>query len=431
MPFVASSSNFQCVFNWLSAPTPQAYLIPPNVQAVPQDLSMQFLNIAGPKANATTCPLPALSNGTVQSSFNLAWSVSNGKTIANVTVPKAVAYDTSDTARAALASDFSVFRQQVDLLESQANGCLLPGQWRVLVDRVLRGLPMRVSECSRYYFNLIPSQRAVDLQPGMRLRVLSGSYQYGGNAGFSEPAAALNGFAAGGESTHTLCSLPNGQLAFGGWLGALANNLPSGVQAEVCGVQVLGALDLQSLGPRRCWRLMYPATFNGTRFTAGDPGLADSVALLGAATLQDLEIATETYVNGGQCATVDGNRPQPVCAFFAGRSIAIPEIQVTINNMPVWVPVGTTLRQAAEAYALPGLNMFAGQGSKGVFGIQLWRWAQNAYPPTPSALPSIRYQLTASTFTSTDAQGALLVGTDGLTTWDIALAAGDSVSFWQ
>lgn len=425
------TSNYQSCFTWQTVQQPQAFLLPPGLPDQSQDLKLLFLNIGGPKANQGGCPLPSLSGGQTQSTFTLSWTTFNSQPVANIAIPKASAYAAAVADRTKLAADFAVFRQQVDLLEAQNNGCLQPGQGRVLVDRVVRALPMTLAEAGTYYFNLTPTRRSVDLAPGMRLRLIAGAYQYGGNAGFSEQTAALNGFTAAGESFITLSSLPTGGLAFGGWLGAILPGLSSPVQPGTCGVEVLGPLDLQSLGARRCWRLIYPAVFNGVGFTTGDPKLSDSVALLGAASLQDLETATAAYVNQGCCAAISGATLQPICAYFAGRTIAIPEIQVTVNGSWAWVPVGTTLRQLAESYCQPALAQYPGPSNSGVFGVQLSRWGQNAFPVTPSALPSIYYQLTAATITPGAGNVQVAVGTDALSAWDITLAVGDRVTLWQ
>ena len=198
-------SDFNVSFNFPpvtpAAPGQIAYLYPPSLPSGTGDVTLEFLNLGGPGAAPGNCSLPALNGGGTQNVFTLSWTTTGSQTpltVANIAIPGQYAYATSDQDRDAVAAAFSTFRMQVDLLEYNAIGtaspCLLPGQGRILVDRVARALSMRVSEAASYYFNLAAANRSVDLTPGMRLKILGAGYQYGGNAQFQEPASPINAF---------------------------------------------------------------------------------------------------------------------------------------------------------------------------------------------------------------------------------------------
>jgi hypothetical protein len=77
-------------------------------------------------------------------------------------------------------------------------------------------------------------------------------------------------------------------------------------------------------------------------------GTAQNVTLIAADTLTALGKATEDYLSN---QTIEPETD--VAAFyFRGRATVIPEIALLVNGHPVYVSVGTTVRQLLDRYIL-------------------------------------------------------------------------------
>ena len=124
------------------------------------------------------------------------------------------------------------------------------------------------------------------------------------------------------------------------------SNLASIVSPAFATVGAGGLIDLQQEGYRMPYfRLLYPSQPKGP----GDKkwvGVERVATLVGATTIAGIETATEQYRN---VRTVDSSNS--VVAFsFRGRAAVIPEIAVFVDEHPVWVPVGATVRGVLERF---------------------------------------------------------------------------------
>ena len=302
--------------------------------AVEVDIS----NVIGP-TTGSSCSIGG-------SDFTLKWNAS----VAQVIIP-AYAWNADAKSRANLRTAFDAFYQSLENLETSQ--CLTRGGAYAVAQRVAEALPVPLAESLYYRYGFDSSNGCIDLQPGMRLRVEAGIYE------FISSSSQLNGFVPGATSYYDICgyldSDGNQRLAFDAFLGA--NRAP---QIPATSGLAAGIIDFQgSLFPRRYYRLFYPTNLSSG--AQGSPSLANNVALIGANTLADMSTATKAYLNNQSCGYNGKN--SVLCNLFRGRAIAIPEILVYVSGqtmvgqnasgqpiscLPTYVPIGTTVRNLVE-----------------------------------------------------------------------------------
>lgn len=239
--------------------------------------------------------------------------------------------------RAGLKSDFLKF-----LVALEAKG-LRPGTLAVVQQVLAQGLPLTFAETVLYRHGLDPERRAVDLQPGMRLRIEPQIRQF---VGPDAREQLLNGFVGSGTATAEvgLALDPAGirMLGFNAFLSALRPM----VEGNTGGGG--GVIDLYALGLARAHgRLFYPPAFAGGD-SLGFTGAEKNAALLLADTRADLEAGTDLYLGQG---SFDGLR-NAAAVTFRGRVAITPEIRVFLEAQPEWVPVGTTFRQWVSRFTV-------------------------------------------------------------------------------
>ncbi len=294
---------------------------------------LQVPNVTGPKTGSG-CEISS------ETGFSLSWS---GQA-AQVTVPAAACSD-DPADRAGLLAAFNLFRQALDELE-RSTDCLVPGGARYIAGLVAGSLPLRLDEILAYRYGLDPvSRRYLDLQPGMRLLLETGAYQF--VAPSPQTGSTLNAYTARGQVAYQVVRDANQQLTFSPFLRGV-----SPYQVNKGGLLSGGLLDLaQADSGRRHYRLIYPSTFlpSAPDWSSSSPlpGMANNVVLLGADSLADLNAATPAVLKG-ETPTQTGL----VLRYFAGRSSLIPQIQVSVQGQLQWVPVGTTLQQVIERLAV-------------------------------------------------------------------------------
>ena len=239
---------------------------------------------------------------------------------------------------ATLEADYRTFLPQLSSLAAS------PAAIALVQRRLAERLPVAVNSGLRYYYGYDQSGQQVDLMGGMRLRVEYQNYQ------FVHPVdkTAQSGFVSSGTAYYGLNfqSDPAGDyLSFDPFLSDIPLAVPS---SET----VSGLVDLLQPGYRKpFYRLLYPDNFVPATGTVGAERVT---ALIGADSPSDLDQATAYYRNPDQATVVP---PADVAlAYFRGRATLVPEIAVFVQEQPIYVPVGTTVRQLAERYGQPPLR---------------------------------------------------------------------------
>jgi hypothetical protein len=194
------------------------------------------------------------------------------------------------------------------------------------------------SEMLLYRYGFDPGRRYVDLQPGMRLRLDSETYQLtssGDNQGFVTSASATYDLAPAPLSGGVI------NVAFDAFLSALTGNQIDGGTGGAGGIYDLYGPG----GPRPYYRLFYPTKFPATT-SQGASDASKAVALAGCSSIADLEQTTSMYLKN-----VSFSGAPATLTYFRGRLVALPRLVVSLDGAPIEVPVGTTLRQLIGSWA--------------------------------------------------------------------------------
>jgi hypothetical protein len=269
---------------------------------------------------------------------------------------------TLDTTR----KDQQVIRDDYDgfLTQVAEKGPINAGAANVLKRRIAERLLLDYDNLLYFYYGWDVEKGYIDLQAGMRLRVDYQNYQ------FVSPSdqTASNGFVGSGSSYYQLNSYlyPTNSDANQYKLGF--DSFLSGIQSlETTNVTQDGAGGIVDLLDPACrqpyYRLFYPARFSGA---AGRNGAERAVSLIGADSLKAMQAATKEYLK--ENGKLQGSDNKWVSLYFRGRATVIPEITVFVREQPLYVPVGTTVRQLMERYsnipaALPGQDLVHLQGA--------------------------------------------------------------------
>lgn len=332
-----------------------SYVLPPNYFIENGNLTVRINNVytknvilnkdAG-SINAATSSSPT---SKVNLDFSLAWlngpsvNLPNGGTeataIARVTIKGSTALCLDKPLRQQLKTSLLVFYEQLEDLELNKN-YLASGGAQAILRRVVEALPLSFSEVLAYHYNLSPTERFIDLQAGMRLRVDFAANQ------FVAPGSELNGFVGTGTSFYEVSRLTDTsgtqKLCFNPFLATL---LPLAIPPSTSGIASI--IELQSANnARRYWRLIYPSQMPIS--TTSNIGIGQNVLLLGADTLSTLNKATATYLASADYTTPTDNSSPILYFFFRGRSVIIPEIMVNLDGTPTYVPLGTTVRNLMD-----------------------------------------------------------------------------------
>lgn len=207
---------------------------------------------------------------------------------------------------------FEQFRIALEKLEQQ--GCLVPGAgWRV-AERASEAWPMPFQDVVYYRDGYNPILGYVDLRPGMRILQQAAAGQPNPDAKYKTQQVAYNILAA-----------PGGQAVM--FSKASAGD-PSGWALDLHGKQ----------SPR--YRLFLRIIFVHQR----SPTPERNSVLLGAGSLEQLHQATLRLAEDAE-ATCQGKltKAPPECTVFPQRVTAGPEIPVTLNGKPAFLPVTYTL----------------------------------------------------------------------------------------
>jgi hypothetical protein len=249
----------------------------------------------------------------------------------NLTVDKRITDFTAGLAqgyRQGLLDSFDDFLQQANALEG---GLIHPGGLSLIRGVLAHHLPVTFAESLYLHYGFFQGttnkiQSYIDLQAGMRLRIE-------GDLGAGQSAYQL---------VESLRADGTPQLGLDAFFAS--TELPK-VDTNTGGDK--SAIDLASaLKLRRFVRLCYPPNMPSSDAAVSQNAL-ERVTLLGADTLVDLNSATNDYYQA-RAITKAG----VLVSSFRGRTIAIPEIAMLLNGAPLYVPVGTSVRQALSRFTV-------------------------------------------------------------------------------
>ncbi len=253
--------------------------------------------------------------------------------------------------REPLSTAYSTFLGNIETAEPAG---LKPGAMRLLRQVIARILPLNFAEVLYYGLGFNPQNRQVDLDPGMRLRIDFGPFQFVG-----PNDAPLGGYAGSGTSIYDLGTIPTGTgslaTVFDSFLSRLTtvtiNPTPTGGGSGI--IDVSGTAYQYEFA-----RLVYPATILAASDKGAPLGL-NSPSIVVADSFSKLEAATQKLLGGGNLNGMAGTSS----LFFRGRTMPIAEIPCTINGSLVYVSAGTTVGQLIERFtALPLANAIGSTG---------------------------------------------------------------------
>ncbi len=366
-------------------------------------------------SNAPTGPISA-------GPFTLTTTTTSGPTPDKTTLPYKITIPASGNIwvfdntpiRAGLRSSYLSF---LTALENQG---LMPGRAAIVEQLLAQYLPLTFTETLYYRYGLDPTNGYVDLQPGMRLRVDFQAHQ----TIDPSPQNPLNGFVGSGTSVLDVC----GYLASSGSLLTGFSPFISPLQRTVVAPNLGGAggvIDLIGVSfAYPYFRMFYPQNFLSSDST-GFAGSANNVALIGAGSIAAMAQATESYLSTGR---VDGS--SAVVTFFRGRASLIPQIPVFIQGQPVYLPLGTTIRQALSGYTyIPYISASRPYSFIAPTNFCSRRLAMALSVQThPQTIYSLQLPGLTPVTLSTTSSGGYQQYTETLDSFDLPLLGGDSLA---
>lgn len=247
-------------------------------------------------------------------------------------------FDTDDVRDTLKAAYLQFLRnlENTDLCE------LKPGALALVRYIIARGLPLTFAETLYYSYGFDPEQGYINIQPGMRLRI---DYQGHQMVGPDLQDKYLNGFVGTGSGHHDIGSYlyGTGDNVLKTGFDSFLNLFKYTVEPNQGGAG--GIVDVTGNSYRRpYYRLFYPSKFKSSDST-GAVGVTNNVAIFGADSYSDLETATDLYVKNGDFYGAKG-----ISTFFRGRVVIVPETVCFVQSVPIYVPVGTTVRQLIERF---------------------------------------------------------------------------------
>lgn len=332
-----------------SCTTPQVYLLPPSYTVEKASVVQLSLLFTGTEAQLkTTCGNSAFS---LKFSYNGNPPVEAAAVTTEVTAGVAI-WSCNPASRADLRVKFVEFLKEVEALEGTV---LIPGAARRIALALADAIPAPPAETLFYRYGMNPESGTapyVDVVPGMRLRVQAEASQY------LSPTSPNNLYLPAGELSAEVGSGPApGQgtgrvVSFDPFLQAI--RAPTVEGQTTSPVLAGGLVDLAPTGGARShWRLFVPKTVSSPR-GPGKLTVEGNFALVGANSLAAIEAATTSYPRPPSSGEA------PLYLIFSGRALVVPEIPIWITarrlTAPEYVPLGTTIANIAERYAMLPLN---------------------------------------------------------------------------
>lgn len=247
--------------------------------------------------------------------------------------------------RPQLQSDYVTFLQAAETAGAAPWGI------SVLQQAISRWMPQTFVESHYYAYGLNltggPGTGSIDLRQGLVLRIGFANYT---NVWSGDANSWLNGFGGGSPSDFDVGDCLSGagswQLAMDAFIaavtasGAMSVAPPSTIVATADAAGVADAADLFfPTFPNPFYRLFFPRQLENPTST-GSVSTAANFALASAATYKALNAATPTP---GSTAPV---------TFFRGRAVLRLMIRVSINDVEVVVPLGTTVGNVLDRYGV-------------------------------------------------------------------------------
>lgn len=242
--------------------------------------------------------------------------------------------------RTKLKEDFIEF-----LITLEVTG-LKPGAMEFIRQSLAQYMPLTFMETLYYHYGLYMDKNDggyVDLHQGMRLRLDFQEYQLPDPMSDSS-SNKVNGYVGNGVTYYDLIGFTDSEsypvIGFNAFLRLVQSHTV--VDANEGGAG--GMVDLLNASYAcRYYRLLYPTTMVSSD-DQGFAGETKNVTLIGAKTLKDLETATDSYRKGERLPVGS------VCTFFRGRTVVVPEILIYLRGTPMYLPLGTTVRQLMNSH---------------------------------------------------------------------------------
>jgi hypothetical protein len=338
---------------------------------------------------------------------------SQANTYVSITIKANNMWKCAAAARAQLMQNFTAFLQAVEST-LEIPGLLIPGATFRIGQALADWIPAAPVETLFYRYSLSPgfatgTTAYVDVRPGMQLRLDTQISQ------LISPDSPLNGYVSNDSLRINVAGVPgpNGTrlVGFDPFLSTIKS---PAIGVSGSPIMAAGVIDLQPVSSARSyWRLFYPSTMSPAS-TPGTLDIASNVVLVGAATLADLNAATNSYPAIGS----GSSRPPTISFVFFGRAIAVPEIPITVqvglqSSSLQYVPVGTTIANLAERFTT--LPLLPGQQSS--LGITVSRRMGGELQN------STTQWLNANVAPYTQNMAAIPAAV-----WDVPLISGDAVS---
>jgi hypothetical protein len=317
-------------------------------------------------------------------------------------------------------------RADVTALLTSLEPQLVPGGLALVRRTLSEALPQTFAESLYYRYGCDPANRYTDIHPGMRLRVDWQSHQPIDPSAQNSTATAfnpLNGFVGTGTSYIDVIEIPSSSGTLLTGFDAFLSSLASVAVAANSG-GAAGAIDLQGNAfAYPYFRLFYPQTFP-TSDGIGSTAQTANAVIYGAATLADLEAATQSYLANG---VFNGKGS---AAYFRGRATVVPEIAVLLQGATTYVPLGTTMRAALQRFGpVPRLNPASITiGSLPPQWFYRWQYTINPalVPGTvPAWVPFAKRQVTLDAASG----GGYQYYSAALDSFDVPLLGGDMIQY--
>jgi hypothetical protein len=279
-------------------------------------------------------------NGTIK----LEWQPATQPIAALITVPNSII---TDNDRGKLKD---AWKQFVAALDEQANETfqyMIPEGPAVVLSQLLQNMPMPQHEVKYYQLRLgFDDTPYIDLQPGMRLKLAFANYYNEAHTGAGQQQ---KGFAGTGVSYAYMQSGQNGSyLGFNSYMDMQRVSITAAPDDLVeKNVKLLAnIIDLAAANKHKYYRLLYP---KGDFVTSDKPGLdlQKSVSLAGASSYKDLPDLSLPLL---------ADAPNYHLSLFNGRCVVTPEILIRVNSIPVYVSVGSVLKNLLEKELLTGIS---------------------------------------------------------------------------
>ncbi|MES0489510.1 MAG: Ig-like domain-containing protein [Leptospirales bacterium] len=270
---------------------------------------------------------------------NMVASVKKGVNKLRISIPGELIWSTDSDNRALLKSAFEKLLTGIELKESTL---LQSGSGDLVRNRVVRSIPLAVSEILPWSCGLDRSLRAIPLMPGFRVRVSAASFQFCGPG-----RDQTNGMVPSGEM---LLPVSRQRIHDGSFITTL-NPMATGLSEfgyttadESTDGMIGGLTDLHAGDLRRKYlAIVLPASLPSSATASSVK--EEHVTLVAADTYSALSQGIQAAAGDFGEASADF-----ILRRFRGRTGVVVELPLVLNGKKSYVPVGATLRQICEQH---------------------------------------------------------------------------------